>query len=113
MNMHPILAESVLNALPCIVLIKELYQNKARWVWANDACARLAGFKNGEQSLGIYDEEMRCDASNYAETFLHIDNTVLTGKALKTIDIYTYADGEKHLLWGEKKYCMTLQNQTP
>lgn len=68
--------------------------------------AKLAGFDNPSEMQGLRDEDMRCDAAAGAEQFVSQDQYALTHGEHRSIDIYTYADGNKVIMYGEKKALM-------
>ncbi|MDF1827781.1 MAG: LuxR C-terminal-related transcriptional regulator [Legionellaceae bacterium] len=65
--------------------------------------AQLVGYKNPEEIQGMTDFDMRCDAVSGADKFIAQDKDAFIRGENKSINIYTYADGKKVVMYGEKK----------
>jgi DNA-binding CsgD family transcriptional regulator len=70
------------------------------------ACSML-GFNSLAEAIGKSDYELKCQASDHADTFVAQDKQVLLGNQHQSIDLCFYADNNLHVLLTEKK---ALQN---
>ncbi|MCR9191277.1 MAG: LuxR C-terminal-related transcriptional regulator [Gammaproteobacteria bacterium] len=87
------------NQAPGLVLIKD----KASVIQAcSPQWAQLIGYDSPEAVQGITDFEMRCDAVRGAEAFIDQDKDALTRGENRSINIYTYTNGNKIVMYGQK-----------
>lgn len=100
----PELETNILKNIPNLCIIKEVKENKSYHIFANDNCARMAGFKNGDAMIGMTDEDIKCDeVVKNCELFYREDREVMTGKTIRTLNIYPYLEPNIIGLLGTKK----------
>ena len=82
---------SLFNQLPGYWGCKDL---NSVFVYANDAYAKLIGFTQSNQCIGLSDSQMPSPTSRCAADFVRQDRYVIENKAqLKILDIHPYPDG--------------------
>ena len=87
-------AESILKQMPGVFVIKEVL-DKSRYHFVNETFAKMIGFSDSDKAIGLSDEDAKSDAiANNSETFYKHDQQVMTGKTLRTLDIYPYKSGD-------------------
>lgn len=100
----------ILECMPCPIAIKN---SASVYVAANIHAAKLAGFSNTRQMIGLRDAELKCDAADLYELFVSQDQNVLTtGIAQVNLDIAEYSDGELHCFLSTKKQISDNDNNT-
>ncbi len=93
------LARITLAYLPLPAVLKD---NQCRYLMANEEHAKLAGFQSVEQTLGLTDYDLKCDAAEFAPKYIQQDqDTILHGKQTN-IDICHYGDNEVHFFATKK-----------
>lgn len=93
-------AIELINQAPGLIVIKD---NQSIIQACSPLLAELSGFDSPEKILGLTDFDMRCDAVAGAEQFVLQDQYAIAHGEHLSLNIYTYADGTKVLMYGEKK----------
>lgn len=77
---------------------------ESQFIYSNHHTAKLFGYKNESQLLGLNAYDMRCPAVASANNFIEQDQEVInTGNVLNMLDIHTYADNITKTLLTQKK----------
>lgn len=87
------IAESVLWQLPGFIILKNI---NSTYMGCNENFIALAGYKNLDSIIGITDEDLKCEASNYASIFRQQDREAMLYKPQVILDIHHFADNK---LW--------------
>jgi DNA-binding CsgD family transcriptional regulator len=78
----------------------------------NPAYAKVVGYPQYESLLGLSYENFKGDAVEHTHYFKQQDQTVIaTHKPLEFLSYHRYADGNWHLLWGEKNIILDETHQ--
>lgn len=64
--------------------------------------AHLVGYDSPEETQGMTDFDIRCDAVHGADKFIAQDKDAFTRGENKSINIYTYSNGNKVVMYGQK-----------
>ena len=97
MNRHNLV--DYINQAPGLICIKDTQS-------VVQACspqfAHLVGYESSEKTQGMTDFDIRCDAVRGAEKFIAQDKDALMRGENKSINIYTYSNGNKMVMYGQK-----------
>lgn len=91
--------EYLLWQFPGYLMVKD---TKSQYLASNKNFAQLWGFHSIDEVIGIYDDDLKCEAAKGAETFRQQDHQAQK-KNLKILDIYRYADGNVWALLVDKR----------
>lgn len=83
----------ILNSLPNAIGIKN---SQSIFIGVNEATAKLTGFNNSEEMIGVDDANIKCPTAEFYETFIQQDQATLQGYNQKNLDLSRYADGNIH-----------------
>lgn len=67
------------------------------YVAANQLLAKLAGFLNPRQMIGLQDMHLNCPAAELHNVFVAQDKEALISNKISNLDICTYSDGQLHV----------------
>lgn len=88
------------NQAPGLALIKS---TNSEIIASSPAMAKLLGFISPDETVGLTDFDLRCDASMGAEQFIYQDKVAMKKGYNKAIDIYNYSNGALKIIFHEKK----------
>jgi DNA-binding CsgD family transcriptional regulator len=84
-------AESILSQMPGVFALKEVRGDKSYYAFGSLTFAKMIGFKNVDEIIGLTDEDAKSDEIiSGAKTFYLHDKFVMTGKTIRTLDVYPY-----------------------
>lgn len=68
--------------------------------------AKLIGYKTPNAAQGITDFDMKCEAAQGADQFVAQDKDAWVRGENTSINVYTYATGNKMIMYGQKTPCI-------
>lgn len=99
---------SILEQNPSLYLLNTSEQiaildQNSHFLTVNQAYANAVGYEKDEQLLGLSYSNFKAEAVSQSEFFTQQDKHVMESqKPLEFLSYHRYADGNWHLLWGEK-----------
>lgn len=83
--------QEMLNQLPGLVCCLD---NENRLIFCSDYTAKIFGYKQANQSLGVALKNLPCKVAEYSEVFAGQNRIVKSGVSLKLLDIHPFVNDE-------------------
>lgn len=104
--------EALLRQMPGIFTVKEVAADKSYFSFVNETLADMIGYADPDKLIGLSDCDAKCDEiADNCEVFYEHDRQVMTGKTLKTLDIYPYQSDNIFGILAIKKPLRDQENQ--